>query len=154
MSYAGWMRNYHAMGDPKLRQALDELEGQYGDAFQRVNSKGGLLYEHVQEARREAKSRGWDVKGATGSNAAPVSASTVGVLTEAMECAECGRNERHYEDDYICRVCRDALATPESVDEEVVDETAYQAMAEEAAIDSKSLLRERLMEKLEAHDNE
>lgn len=110
MSYAGWMRNYHAMGDDKLRNCLRELEGQYGDAYQRVQSKGGLLYEHVQEARREAKSRGWQVEGEAGSNAEPVSAQAVGILTEPMECSECGRVERHYEDDYICRHCRDAMS--------------------------------------------
>jgi hypothetical protein len=109
------------MGDDKLRNCLRELEGQYGDAYQRVQSKGGLLFEHVQEARREAKSRGWSVEGETGSSAEPVSAAAVGVLTEPMECSECGRTERHYEDDYICRICRDAMSAPVAEDPEPID---------------------------------
>jgi hypothetical protein len=103
--FSGWMRNYEAMGDAKLLRALEELRGQQGDAFGRVQNRGGMLFEHLREAEAIARSRNLT----DGPGVSPdADAKTMGVLTEPMECAECGRVERHFEDDYMCRVCRNA----------------------------------------------
>ena len=105
--FAGWMRNYEAMGNDKLQTALAQLRGQYGDAHGRVMNKNGMLFEHLREAEAVAFSRGLiqdpnRKQGAT-------DAATMGLLTDPMECSECGRVEKHYADDYICRTCRDAV---------------------------------------------
>ena len=106
--YAGWMRNYKAMNDMKLAGVIQELEGQYGDAYDRVQIKGGLLSEHLREARSVAASRGWTTSGQiAGNTTKPVEAEMP--LTEPMECSACGRTERHYVDDYMCRICRKEL---------------------------------------------
>jgi hypothetical protein len=107
-AYSGWMRNYKAMGDEKLRYALKELEGGYGDAFYRVQDKGGLIDEHIAEARAQARIRGMVV----GDNAVIIPPAPEGTLGEAKECSDCGKRRRHYVDDYICKDCRDALNAP------------------------------------------
>lgn len=103
------MRNYKAMGDEKLRISLRELEGQYGDAWYRVQDKGGYIDEHLAEARAAAYNKGI----LDGDVVAPAPAPTDGSkpLGEAKECSECGKRRRHYVDDYICKDCRDALET-------------------------------------------
>lgn len=106
-AYSGWMRNYKAMGDEKLTYALKELEGGYGDAWYRVQDKGGLIDEHLAEARAQARIRGI-LDGET--IVTPIQPE--GALGEAKECSDCGKRRRHYVDDYICKDCRDALNGP------------------------------------------
>lgn len=104
LQYAGWMRNYKAMSSAKLLQCYKELEGHYGDAYYRVEDKGGILYEHLQEAKQEIVSRGLD-----GTAAESVAAGSGKGLTESQKCPNCDRKKRFYVDDYICKDCRDAM---------------------------------------------
>ncbi len=102
--FTGWMRNYEQMGNDKLLRSLEELKANSGDAANRVAGKGGLMFEHLRECEAVAADRGLISDREYDRNA---DAKAMGVLTDAMECVECGRVERHYEDDYMCRVCRD-----------------------------------------------
>jgi len=57
-SNKAWMRNYSAMGDPKLLDAVNSLRAGYGDAYQRVIDRGGDLAQHLSTAENEARHRG------------------------------------------------------------------------------------------------
>lgn len=53
-----WMRNYGAMGEPKLRQAIADFERNSGDAVDRVVQHGGDIQANYDRCLAEAKSRG------------------------------------------------------------------------------------------------
>lgn len=56
----GWSkRNYGAMHDAKLRGCIAELEGQYGDAYQRCVAKGGDPAADLAVAMQVARGRGF-----------------------------------------------------------------------------------------------
>lgn len=57
-SSKAWMRNYSAMGDTKLIDAVNSLRNGYGDAHQRVIDRGGDLAQHLNTAENEARHRG------------------------------------------------------------------------------------------------
>lgn len=53
-----WMRNYGAMGAPKLEAAMRDFERGHGDALDRVLSKGGDVGANEARCLAECKSRG------------------------------------------------------------------------------------------------
>lgn len=53
-----WTRNYGAMGS-KIIGILAELEGGYGDAYQRVLDRGGDLDQHIRACRAAAEAKGF-----------------------------------------------------------------------------------------------
>jgi ATP-dependent DNA ligase len=56
---AARMRNYKAMGDAKLRGCVAELEGHYGDAFNRaMNDTNFSADDHLAAAREAARAKG------------------------------------------------------------------------------------------------
>lgn len=133
LQYSGWMRNYKAMGDTKLNNALRELEGQYGDAYRRVQDHGAYVDEHIAEARAEARRRGLVVSDEVPKEMPTAADKSGKPLTEAKECSDCGKKKRHYVDDYICQSCRDALDSPQEKQTKVdteIEVIAHQAFDE------------------------
>lgn len=96
-----WMRNYGAMGDNKLMRCVAEFQSGYGDAVQRVMTRGGSVEDNRTKCEYEARKRGL-----IDSN---FIAEDTKVKTEAKFCPECERKKPFWLDDYICIGCRDGI---------------------------------------------
>lgn len=53
-----WVRNYGAMGGPKLLKCIAELDAGAGDAVNRVEQNGGSLERNLDAAKAAARSKG------------------------------------------------------------------------------------------------
>ena len=53
-----WVRNYGAMGEPKLRAALRDFSIGRGDAVDRVHAKQGSLQVNIARAKEAARAKG------------------------------------------------------------------------------------------------
>ncbi len=53
-----WVRNYGAMGEPKLRAALRDFSVGAGDAVDRVHAKQGSLQVNIARAKEAARAKG------------------------------------------------------------------------------------------------
>lgn len=95
-----WMRNYGAMGDPKLRSALNDFQRGYGDAVNRVEQRGGSVVDNRAKCEYEARKRGM----LQGDSFVPTDGTDA--ITEPKFCPECERKKAFLLDDYICRDCR------------------------------------------------
>lgn len=106
MNNSGWMRNYGAMGDPKLIGACNDFKRGYGDAVNRVEQRGGSVDDNRAKCEYEARKRGLlqgDVF---------VPSDGTEAITEPKFCPSCERKKAFMLDDYICRDCRKVMDGP------------------------------------------
>lgn len=99
----GWLRNYGAMGDEKLKRTVAQFEKGYGEAITRVMDKGGDLEENKAKCLYEARKRGLLSYEET-----KLPEGTL-VYTAAQFCPECERKRKFIIDDYICHECREKI---------------------------------------------
>lgn len=100
-THTGWMRNYGAMGDAKLRRCVEEFRRGYGDAVNRVQQRGGSVEDNQAKCEYEARRKGLIDSTTT--------VADTHAKTEPKFCPECERKRPFYVDDYICVTCREAM---------------------------------------------